>query len=77
MALPNTVKRKHVHWTFVRTNDPNHKQPNQTPKQATPLTDSSLGFWKACYKKAKRLEVQVLCDQHSIMMISEMTEGAC
>ena len=22
LALPKTVKRKHVHWTFVRTSDP-------------------------------------------------------
>ena len=28
LALPKTVKRKHVHWTFVRTSDPNYKQPN-------------------------------------------------
>ena len=34
LALPpTTVKRKHVHWTHVRTWDPKHVQPNAFSKR--------------------------------------------
>ena len=26
--MPTTVKRKHVHYTHIRTNDPSHVQPS-------------------------------------------------
>ncbi len=41
--LPVTVKRKHVHWTHVRTHDPKHVQPNSLTLK---------GFWghlSKCY----------------------------
>ena len=33
MALSPGVKRKHIHWTHVRTNDPSHVQPDQMTRQ--------------------------------------------
>ena len=27
-SMPTTVKRKHVHYTHIRTNDPSHVQPS-------------------------------------------------
>jgi hypothetical protein len=41
--LPVTVKRKHVHWTHVRTHDPKHVQPSSLTRK---------GFWghlSKCY----------------------------
>ena len=37
MGLGPGVKRKHVHWTHVRTNDPEHRQPDQMTREE---------FWK-------------------------------
>jgi energy-coupling factor transporter ATP-binding protein EcfA2 len=43
--LAATVKRKHVHWTHVTTQDPDHKQPSEFTREA---------FWlhlAKCYKE--------------------------
>ena len=46
LALHDSVKRKHVHWTHSRTNDVRHRQPSSLSRQA---------FWhhiEQCYREA-------------------------
>lgn len=58
-ALVRTVKRKHVHYTHVRTHDPTHHQPESF---------SRAGFWEHLEKVY--LEAYPVKDQDGISILS-------
>ena len=46
-ALQTSVRRKHIHWTHVRTHDAAHRQPDTFTKQA--FWDHLLQVYKDVY----------------------------
>ena len=46
VVLPNDARRRHIHWTHSRTNNPHDVQPDELTRE---------GFWEhlaQCYKEA-------------------------
>ena len=47
VALSGSAKRKHIHWTHVRTDNPEHRQPHEFTRQE--FWDHLLRVYKDVY----------------------------